>query len=57
MYLLQHYVIKLVSAMRRWSSPVSSPNKSDCHDITQLLLKAALNTNNLDLIIKCEYLS
>jgi hypothetical protein len=24
-------------------SPVSSPNKTDCHDITEILLKVALN--------------
>ena len=32
-----------------WFSPdtlVSSTNKTDCHDITEILLKVALNTNN-----------
>jgi hypothetical protein len=33
-YSTQHYVIKFVSF-----SPVSSTNKSDCHDITEILLK------------------
>jgi hypothetical protein len=31
----------------RWFSPgtpVSSTNKADCHDITEILLKVALNT-------------
>ena len=27
-----------------WFSPVSSINKTDCHDITETLLKVALNT-------------
>jgi hypothetical protein len=27
-----------------WFSPVSSINKTDCHDITEILLKVALNT-------------
>ena len=34
----------------RWFSPgtlVSSTNKIDCHDITEILLKVALNTINL----------
>ena len=36
-------------ATGRWFSPctlVSSTNKSDCHDITEILLKVALNTKN-----------
>ena len=31
-------------ATGRWFSPVSSTNKIDCHDITEILLKVALNT-------------
>jgi hypothetical protein len=27
-------------------TPVSSTNKTDCHDITEILLKIALNTIN-----------
>jgi hypothetical protein len=27
-------------------SPVSSTNKTDCHNITEILLKVALNTIN-----------
>jgi hypothetical protein len=27
-------------------TPVSSTNKTDCHDITEILLKVALNTIN-----------
>jgi hypothetical protein len=26
------------------SNPVSSTNKTDCHDVTEILLKVALNT-------------
>ena len=52
-YLIQHYVIKFVSDVRQvgqWFSlctPVSSTNKADCHDITEILLKVALNTITL----------
>ena len=47
---IQHYVIKLVSWVGRWFSPctaASSTNKTDCHDITEILLKVALSTKNL----------
>ena len=40
-YSIQHYVTG------RWFSlgtPVSSTNKTDCHDKAQILLKVALNT-------------
>ena len=44
-YSIQHYVIKLsVTCDSRWFSPVSSTNKTDRHDITEILLKVALNT-------------
>ena len=45
-YSIQHYVIKFVSYDRsfKWFSPVSSTNKTDRHDIIQILLKVALNT-------------
>jgi len=41
------YAIKFVSDLRQglWFSPVSSRNKTDCHDITGILLKVELNTN------------
>ena len=45
MYSIQHYVIKFV-----WFSPgtpVSSTNKTDRNDITEILLKVALNTISL----------
>jgi hypothetical protein len=39
--------------------PVSSTNKTDCHDITELLLKVALNTmkqtNHMCLILSIVY--
>ena len=45
-YSIQHYVIKFVSDLRQVfpGSPVSSTNKTDRHDITEILLKVALNT-------------
>ena len=44
--LIQHYVIKLVSDLRQVSGFLrfSSTNKTDHHDITEILLKVALNT-------------
>ena len=44
-------MIKFVSDLRRvwWLSlatPVSSTNKTACHDIAEILLKVALNTIN-----------
>jgi hypothetical protein len=42
-YSIQHYVIKFVKDLLHWFSPVSSTNKNDRHDITEILLKVALN--------------
>jgi hypothetical protein len=44
-------------ATGQWFSPgtlVSSTNKTDCHDITEILLKVALNTINLNWV-HCYY--
>jgi len=44
-YSIQHYVIKFVSDLRQVvGTPVSSNNKTDRHDIPEILLKVALNT-------------
>jgi hypothetical protein len=45
-YSTQHYVIKFVSDLRQVGvfspgTPVSSTNKTDCHNITEILLKVA----------------
>jgi hypothetical protein len=43
----------LTNLTGRWFSPgppVSSTNKTDCHDITEILLKLALNTIKQSLI-------
>jgi len=47
--MIKHYVIKIVSdrSMVSPDNPVSSPNKTDCHDIVEILLKVALHTINL----------
>ena len=50
-YSIQHHAIKFVSVLRQvggflwvlWD-PVSSTNKTDHHDITEILLKVALNS-------------
>jgi hypothetical protein len=43
---IQHHVIKFVSYLRQVGGfhPVSSTNKTDRHDITEILLKVSLNT-------------
>jgi hypothetical protein len=45
-YSIQYYVIKFVSYLRQVGGfprvPVSSINKTDRHDITEILLKVAL---------------
>ena len=47
-YSTQHYVRKFVSDLRWFSSgtPVSSTNKTDHHDITEILLKVTLSIVN-----------
>ena len=40
----------------QWLSPVSSTNKTDCHDITEILLKVVLNTKTLTLTHHIFYL-
>ena len=48
-YWIQQYVIKFVIYLQRWFSPgtpVSYTNKTDCHDIIEILLKVALNIIN-----------
>jgi hypothetical protein len=50
-YLIQQYVIKVCQRLvaGRWFSPGitgSSTYKNDSHDITEILLKVAFNTNN-----------
>ena len=51
-YVIQHYVIKFVSDLRQVGgfirvTLVSSTNKTDVHDITEILLKVTLNTITL----------
>ena len=41
---IQHYVIKFVSDVGWWLSLVSSTNKTDHYDVTEILLKVGLNT-------------
>jgi hypothetical protein len=48
-YTIQHYVIKVCQRLvtGRWFFPgtlVSSTNKTDCHNIAEILLKVVLNT-------------
>ena len=52
-YSIQDYVIKFVSGFLRvlWFPP---PIKTDHHDITEILLKVALNTIILTLILWCN---
>ena len=52
-YSIQHYVIKFVSDLQQFSpsSPVYSTNKTDRHNVTEILLKVVLNTINLTLTL------
>jgi hypothetical protein len=55
-YSIKQYVIKFVSDLRQewWFSPgsaVSSTNKTDSHNINEILMKVALNTITLTLLI------
>ena len=46
-------MIKFVSDLPgRWFSPLSSTNETNCHDITDILLKITLNTINSNPISK-----
>ena len=51
MYSIQHYVIKFVSDFRQISGflPFPRPLQMTPHDITEILLKVALNTTILNL--------
>ena len=56
-YSTQNYVIKFVSDLRQVGgflpgTLVSSTNKTDRHDITEILMKMALSTMNLNLTLK-----
>ena len=42
---------KSLSVTGQWFFPVSSINKTDCHDITEILLKVVLKTINLTTVI------
>jgi hypothetical protein len=45
LYSIQHCVIKFISDLRS-GTPVSFTNKTDLHDITEILLKVSLNSIN-----------
>ena len=52
---MQHYVIQYVSVLLQVGgffpgTPVFSTNKTDRHDITEILFKVAINTITLTLI-------
>jgi len=49
-YSIQHYVIRFVSDLRQvFSSYFAYVSTTDCHDITEILLKVAFITTNLSL--------
>ena len=48
---MHHYVMKLVTCDK---SVFSSTNKTNCHDMTEILLKVALNTINQPTKHKCR---
>ena len=53
---MQHYVVEFETDLRQVGGffrvlPVSSTTKTDHHDITEILLKVALNTINQPLLL------
>ena len=61
-YLIQHYVLcdkicQLLATGQRFSpgTLVSSTNKTDCHDITEILLKVTLNTINQTKLVYAQF--
>ena len=55
-YSIQHYVMKFVNDLQKVGgfppgTPVSSTNKTDSRDITDTLLKVALNTVTITIAI------
>jgi hypothetical protein len=61
-YLIQHYVIKFVSDLQQVSGFLQvlqfpSPIKTDCHDITEILLKVVLNIITLTVLLSYIYLN
>jgi hypothetical protein len=56
-YSIQHYVINFVSDFRPVGGflRVLCTNKTDCHDITEILLKMALNTIKQTNIVQKKY--
>jgi len=46
---MQHYAIKFVNGLFSPCTQVSSTNKTDHHDIAEILLKVAFDTINLNL--------
>ena len=48
---MQHYVIKFVSDLRQVSGFPGYSNKTDRHDITEILLKVSLNAINQTFIV------
>jgi hypothetical protein len=60
-YSIQHYVIKVCQwlATGLWFSPgpqVSSTYKTDRHDITEILLKVALNTSSNNKTLNARFM-
>ena len=60
-YSIHHYVIKFVGDLRQVSSflqvfGISSTNKTDRHDIAEILLKVALNTINQPKNHQCTHM-
>jgi len=55
---MQHYVIQFISDLQPLGGffPVSSTNKTDHHDITEIWLKVALNSITITLLLLCVWL-
>jgi hypothetical protein len=49
-YITDAIIIQLSSQWFSPGTPVSSTNKTDCHDITEILLKVGLNTTTPSIV-------
>ena len=55
--LLEDHLLLFVREVVVSGTQISSTNKTDRHNIAELLLKVALNTTTLTLLLKTTYLS
>jgi hypothetical protein len=50
-FVIKHYILEFITCYFSPSIPVSSTNKTDRHDIIEILLKVTLNTINQTVLL------